>query len=193
MTPFESIPQYTTFFSLESIQDSVNALDLDTTSTTTMRTSLQTFVNSINQKTVIFDKMSESYTEESQLDTVEYVCVFLLNNTSNELEISMDSDFKDNNQSTLYEKFKDIFTSGENKEFGLKTINTDSIINNYIYIIYTTSSTYTIGILIKTFPMNVFVPPSPMTTSTGTGFALENARVIETPKHSYSNQFTKSY
>ena len=190
-TTFETIPQYTTSFSLELIQESVNELNLDTTST--MTTSMQTFVNAINQKTIIFDKMSESYTEESQLDTVEYICVFLVNNTSNELEISMDSNFKQNNHTTLYENFQDIILSGENQEFALKTINTDSIIDNYIYITFTTSSTYTLLILIKTFPINVFVPPSPMTLSSGAGFAAENARLIETPKHSYSNQFTKSY
>lgn len=192
-TTFETIPQYTTSFSLELIQESVNELNLDEMSTATMTTTMQTFVNAINQKTIIFDKMSESYTEESQLDTVEYICVFLVNNTSNELEISMDSNFKQNNHTTLYENFQDIVSSGGNQVFGLKTINTDSIIDHYIYITYTSSSTYTVGILIKTFPINVFVPPSPMTLSSGAGFAAENARLIETPKHSYSNQFTKSY
>jgi len=192
-TTFETIPQYTTSFSLELIQESVNELNLDEMSTATMTTSMQTFVNAINQKTIIFDKMSESYTEESQLDTVEYICVFLVNNTSNELEISMDSNFKQNNHTTLYENFQNIVSSGGNQEFGLKTINTDSIIDHYIYITYTSSSTYTVGILIKTFPINVFVPPSPMTVTSGAGFAAENARLIETPKHSYSNQFTKSY
>ena len=142
--------------------------------------------------------MSESYTEESQRELVEYICVFLVNKTLNQLEIAMDSNLKKNaynTTTTLYENFQDVFASGQNQEFGLKTVNTDSIIDHYIHITYTTTTTYTIGILIKTFPINVFVPPTTIMSSFGRRISVapENARLIDTPKHSYSNQFTKSY
>lgn len=196
-TTFDTIPQYTTSFSLQLIQDHVNNAfgDLEGSNPTT---SLQTFVESINQKSIIFDKMSESYTEEIQREPVEYICVFLVNKTLNQLEIAMDSNLKKNaynTTTTLYENFQDVFASGQNQEFGLKTVNTDSIIDHYIHITYTTTTTYTIGILIKTFPINVFVPPTTIMSSFGRRISVapENARLIETPKHSYSNQFTKSY
>ena len=196
-TTFDTIPQYTTSFSLQLIQDHVNNAfgggDLEGSNLTT---SVQTFVESINQKSIIHDKMSESYTEESQKEPVEYICVFLVNKSSNQLEVAMDSNLKKNaynTTTTLYENFKDVFASGQNQEFGLKTVNTDSIIDHYIHITYTTTTTYTIGILIKTFPINVFVPPTTISSFGRRSVAPENARLIDTPKHSYSNQFTKSY
>ena len=196
-TTFDTIPQYTTSFSLQLIQDHVNNAfgDLEGFNLTT---SVQTFVESINQKSIIHDKMSESYTEESQKEPVEYICVFLVNKSSNQLEVAMDSNLKKNaynTTTTLYENFQDVFASGQNQEFGLKTVNTDSIIDHYIHITYTTTTTYTIGILIKTFPINVFVPPTTIMSSFGRRISVapENARLIDTPKHSYSNQFTKSY
>ena len=196
-TTFDTIPQYTTSFSLQLIQDHVNNAfgDLEGFNLTT---SVQTFVESINQKSIIHDKMSESYTEESQKEPVEYICVFLVNKSSNQLEVAMDSNLKKNaynTTTTLYENFQDVFSSGQNQEFGLKTVNTDSIIDHYIHITYTTTTTYTIGILIKTFPINVFVPPTTIMSSFGRRISVapENARLIDTPKHSYSNQFTKSY
>ena len=191
-TTFETVPQYTTSFSLEAIQETVNTIDFNTTTTATATTMIQSFVNTIKNKTIMFDKMSESHTDESQRETVEYICVFLLNSSSpNDLVLSMDSNLQEN--TILFSEFKDIFISSENQAFGLKTINIDSIIDHFIYITYRTTS-HIIGILIKTFPINIFVPPVESILSSGIrAVAEENARLIETPKHSYSNLFKNSY
>ena len=133
--------------------------------------------------------MADTYTE-TQHEMVEFICVFSIDNLNSSNVKSIDSTLKENNHDMLYQHFKDIFSTESNRNFGLKTINTKSIIDNYIHITFKQGSD-TIGIIIKTFPINVFVKDNngPLYSNK----TPENAQLIENPQHTYSNVFQPSY